>query len=514
MGSVDTSGHYTAPDTRGGSTTVVAQFGGAQGSAKVTVTYQLTRVSTDDGSTAPADSASKFAGASNTPALAPALVYPLDGALVPSNLGELEVQWRPPASPANLFEVSLQGTTVDVRVYTNAILPNGGRINLTPAEWTAIAASAAGDTLTVAVRALNTSNTAQIGASSPAKLTVGRDAVSGGIYYWSSTGSNSSTEGINRHAFGDTTATASAFYTETDGNKLFNDGMSNHCVACHALSRDGKKIAVTFNGGDGPAAVLDVMSKTQILPLASGLFWNFASLSPDGSKMVASHGGVLKIYDLAAQPGAVLQVLSLAPHTWGTHPDWSPDGKSIVYVAPATPMADWIFTGGSIVVTTDSGNGQGFVGNTTLVASAGENNYYPTFSPDGAWILFDRSKNDSYDNADAEPWVVSADGKTGPIALAAASGMGNLTNSWPRWSPFVLPSGPKGPLYYFTFSSKRDYGIELVGLGRPQIWMAAFDPGTAASGSDPSWAPFWLPFQDPSTSNHIAQWTTAIVGVN
>ena len=42
--------------------------------------------------------------------------------------------------------------------------------------------------------------------------------------------------------------------------------------------------------------------------------------------------------------------------------------------------------------------------------------------------------------------------------------------------------------------------------------MAAIDPDKIADGEDGSFAAFALPFQDITTSNHIAQWTTKVVG--
>lgn len=39
------------------------------------------------------------------------------------------------------------------------------------------------------------------------------------------------------------------------------------------------------------------------------------------------------------------------------------------------------------------------------------------------------------------------------------------------------------------------------------IWMVAIDPARLARGQDPSSPAFCLPFQDITTSNHIAQWT-------
>src|SRR5262249_43898765 len=48
---------------------------------------------------------------------------------------------------------------------------------------------------------------------------------------------------------------------------------------------------------------------------------------------------------------------------------------------------------------------------------------------------------------------------------------------------------------------------------QPQIWMAAIDLSAADAGAlDPSFPAFWLPFQDPSAHNHIAQWVVNLVG--
>jgi hypothetical protein len=41
-----------------------------------------------------------------------------------------------------------------------------------------------------------------------------------------------------------------------------------------------------------------------------------------------------------------------------------------------------------------------------------------------------------------------------------------------------------------------------------------FDPAKAMAGQDPSFAPVWLSFQDPSSSNHTGQWTSTVVTTN
>jgi hypothetical protein len=519
LGVIDAKAHYVSTTVRGGNGNVIASDGTKQGMAPFTLKWVTHRSATDDGSTAPADAATKFAGATPDPALAPQLVYPLDQALVPRNLGELEVQWKRPAG-VDLYEVSVVGPAIDLRVYTNATVPaQGGRLPLKETEWTAIAETVAGGTVEIGVSAVLTANPTKVGASTRVKLTVGKDEVKGGIYYWAAAGGGGAVEGIYRHAFGDHMSGAKPYYTIDDGNLAINDGKTNHCVACHALSRDGKKFALTYNGGDGPAGLLDVATKGVMIAPNAGIAWNFASFAPDGSKLVTATRGSLKIIDASGGVNTGKSIGDVPTGGWGTHPDWSPDGHSIVFVrndsAPNT--YDWEFLGGTIVVVTETG---GVFGSPQILvtASGGDNNYYPTFSPDSKWILFNRSKNNAYDDPDASLMVIAADGSKPAVALSLANATGNLSNSWPRWSPFVQKNGPHGDLFYFTFSSRRDYGIELGSLNpanptKPQIWMAAFDPQVAGGAADASNAPFWLPFQNILTSNHIAQWAEQIVGI-
>jgi hypothetical protein len=118
---------------------------------------------------------------------------------------------------------------------------------------------------------------------------------------------------------------------------------------------------------------------------------------------------------------------------------------------------------------------------------------------------------DSYSDDDAHLWVVSVDGGA-PIALDAVNLTGDLRTSWARWCPTVF-SYQGEPLTWFTVSSMRRYGSKLADGELPQIWMAAFSPTRAENGEDPTWPAFYLPFQDITTNNHIAQWTQKIVAI-
>jgi hypothetical protein len=158
--------------------------------------------------------------------------------------------------------------------------------------------------------------------------------------------------------------------------------------------------------------------------------------------------------------------------------------------------------------------------------AAGKNRFYPAFAPDGNSLVFDESTCNSGNtgadcDGDTDPtaklFAVPTTGGT-PTELAQANAPGiadgaatNLTNSFPKWNPFVFRRDASGGrLAWVTFSSTRKYGLRSPPTNGTLLWMAAIDLD-APAGTDPSVAAFALPFQDLGTSNHIAQWTTQVV---
>jgi hypothetical protein len=164
----------------------------------------------------------------------------------------------------------------------------------------------------------------------------------------------------------------------------------------------------------------------------------------------------------------------------------------------------------------------------------GNNRYYPAIAPDGNLVVYDESTCTSGTPTMGQPADKSCDADTDatatimftnlggatPVPLAHANGPGvadgqttALTNSFPKWAPFVEHLDEMNTVYWLTFSSTRQYGLRTPPAPADMdetnkgtlIWMVGISPGIG--GGDPSFSAFCLPFQDITTSNHIAQWT-------
>jgi WD40-like Beta Propeller Repeat len=452
---------------------------------------------------APGDASNQFGGAAD-PAAAPTLVYPPDGVLVPPNLNELEIQFTP-AAGTSLFEVGFTGPNgLNLRVYTTCVTVGTGCGYLPDAPvWNTVAQAGRDDTVKITVRAVNASG--GVGSSAARNLSFAEEDLQGGLYYWAA-----AQGGINRYDFGLRGQKAEAFYTPSMSGAM--------CNGCHALSRDGSRIAVGLNiPGPATLRVLDVASRATLFESAGGPGSsggsNFEALTPDGKQVLTSQGGNLVLQDAAtgAATGATISN--------GTMPDFAADGSKVVFARAASSACPLGLCGANPGVDSASLFVAPFSGGTfgapvALVGGGGSDNYYyPSFSPDGNWVAFNHSATDSYDAADAKVLVVSSAGGT-PADLTAVNSVA-LGNSWPKFAPFVHHFQGK-TIFWLTFSSRRDYGLRLVNSTMAadsqivQLWMVAVSPDRLNTPGDAGFPPFWLPFQDIATGNHIAQWTETV----
>jgi hypothetical protein len=599
---------FTAGTAHGGTTTLVASYNNqtAQATIHLQVSGSFNGPTCMTGCSFPGSGAPACGGGAGA---SPQIVYPPDGVLLPPNMNVITIQWLP-GTGNNLFEIDLSNPATNVTILTKCTATmdtrgtssGGCQLDLDPTMWTFVASSnKGGDPVKITVRGSD-GNCIAPGANTVA-MSFAEDDVAGGIYYWKSTVTTAGTGGqIWVKSFGDSVK-------EQQITGVNNLGSS--CNGCHSLSRDGLRMTINADDDDSDDeyedtchGLIDVSKKMLINGNGTSVQFapGFQTISHDHTKYLASSG------DASGMPGgsgfgcggtgtaitpnqffffdgnsglqvAPMGVTAAPTGKRATMPDWSIDDKNVVFVVPTsnpmwnntfgTPLQDDTHVlGGSLWTMPYMGNGVFGPAMEILHAPSDQiNNYYPSFSPDGSFIAFNHvdvtpgeftgspglPDKDSYSNPHAKVYVLGTGSGAMPIECANLDDKGDLSNSWPRWSPFVQTyKGSK--LLWLTFSSTRDYGLlvrnhSMVGgqpqvqcyppdsaegactatntticahgtafpanCQQPQIWMAAINLSTAevSNPGDPSYPAFWLPFQDISTHNHTAQWTAAVANM-
>jgi hypothetical protein len=445
----------------------------------------------------PADAPKMFSGR-ESPAAAPAIVYPLDGSLHPTNLFDITVQWRPGSVGQTLFRLRFENDRGRYDIYAGCTEAEC-RYPLPEESWRAVAGLNRDRDVRLSITAAGR-NGGPDAASLPVSLHFSATRVEGGLYYWST-----SLEGSYRLTLGQKKAVP------------FITPPKSGCYGCHAVSRNGQRIAWTdMSGSVGPfrAEVLRVAPTDAPATRAGDGTTSGATmaLSPDGARvLVADNSGALTLRDAATAAAVATVDKSFTGGKAAFFPEWSPDGQNIA-LAVGTSLPVEIALGfnlGDSDIAVMPFNGGKFGPARVVVAHDRDIHFYPSWSPDGKWLVFvsapagDHAQ--SYNNAQARLRLVAAGG--GPVyELGRATQGTGHTSSWPKFTPF---SQLGGQLLFVAFSSKIDYGFVVRGGTTPQLWLAAIDLRRLAGG-DPSWAPVWLPFQEPDQNNHLPFWTEAL----
>jgi Tol biopolymer transport system component len=503
-----------------GRTRLRAEWGGQVATAELEIRVERSEPVAVPGTAAlPADPGTIFDGAPDAPARAPRLVYPNAGVMLPPNLGAIEIHFVPASAADRLFELRVVHPLVTIRRHTRCEpLAEGCVHRLDGDAWALITAAARGtDPVRVELRATDDAG-AGVGRADPIELSIAPRDVVGGIYYW--TTSNGSK--IMRVDFGARDRRPEQYFPFT----------GNTCYGCHAISPNGRKMSLSERGQwQGQLALIDIAQRRVLLANDDGVREQFQTWSPDSTRIAGIWGDGdppdthIRIRD--GDTGRVLETIDVGIEP--THPDWSRRGDRIAFTAVTHHYTSQRpGRGGLSFVRHDATSGWGRP-EVLIPPQDGVNHYYPAYSPDGAFLVFCKSTCNGGGrygpecDGDADPsatlMTIPADG--GPArVLARANGPGvldagrrELSNTFPRWAPFVdaRRADGSGRLMWMSFSSRRRYGLRAPAGDNQLLWMAAVDPDAVMAGEDGSFAAFALPFQDLATSNHIAQWTTQIV---
>ena len=504
-GSIDNDGLFTTAILNGGITTVTATHVGVEASATVTVVYEQDQVVGE----LDAGIVSAFASATPAAGDAPAIYYPPEAVTVPRNLNGLAFGWSE-AEGTNVSRLRLRSGITDMRVYTE-----GSNWDTTADVWATIAASNTEGLVEISIASgtWDGANLTNVVEGPDMTLTVNRLDARGSVLYWepdpeAGGGFGMGAGSIMRIPFG--SLEAEPFWTADDLGTDSSDG--SNCMGCHSLSEANDQMVVTHNGVNGQFSVVDISDPDNptIEMLKPGRA-TFHTASPDGRYLLGVNEGRAKLYSLL--DGDELRELDIAGRV--SHPDWAPDGESVVMVRYTSEFGtdhDLSFQDGEIIQL--SWDGSNFGAPEVLVPrETDRNNYYPAYSPDGDYIVFNRAEprtwvipngstlennTSSYAHPAAELWLMTREGEH-LTRLDAANGSGDLQNSYPKWGPL-----PDDDVLWLAFSSKRSYAIDPG--TKPQVWVSAIDPAKILDGEDPSSPAFWLPAQNPDTDNHASIW--------
>ena len=354
-----------------------------------------------------------------------------------------------------------------------------------------------------------------------------------------------------------------------------NNVGKGHCIGCHAISNDGKYMALTIGGSASDAAnttILDIgaQSLININPAAStdpnssptvnfSDYWKKFRVEgvaaentwgPNNDRMISMFRS--KLYQtnvtISGTTGTVTRAGAVVPSwtEYASDPFWSPDGSLFVFTSFDQPDIGTYNTDGlngdmkrrgKIAIASADMMGVHDDAHDLVPRMANVTNFYPSISNDSKLVVFNQStcgadpdvnrsdsdtlygnqSCDGYDDNSSTVWIVNPTGGN-PVELDNANGPAGSGNSWPRFSPDK--GNFRGELiYWIAFSSRRPYGSQVnynvTPLAtKPQLWIAAVRTGENIVG-DPSWAPVWLPTQNPKQTvpqgNHVPQWVKVIV---
>ncbi|MEW5849370.1 MAG: choice-of-anchor D domain-containing protein [Myxococcota bacterium] len=263
------------------------------------------------------------------------------------------------------------------------------------------------------------------------------------------------------------------------------------CTGCHSVSPDGKYVAVM----EGTLRFIDADTGTALGSVAQFSSSQFFAWRPNVNttppyQFAYAYGNTIKIAGLF---DGELRELEGAndPAYVQTMPSWGPNGKiAFVRGDPAAQPEEGSGFGidgpCDVMVVDENGGVPQYVSG---ASQNGYGNYYPAYSPNGAWLAFTQSVSaqSSVAAADAQIRMVRTDASATLLTLNAINGS-NGANSYATWARDGT---------FLSFSSNR-----VGGAGDWDIYLAGIDPITGADQAAEN-----LTDLNTSAFEHSAQWS-------
>ena len=290
-----------------------------------------------------------------------------------------------------------------------------------------------------------------------------------------------------------------------------------YCFNCHTFSsQTGTQGKVAYQARYLGPKRSDLRTYLAIYDLSEGRGWRvrlpfnvqmttFVAWSPDGTKLALSanqyivaaqpitletqlageNTSDLAVYDLQKGQAWLLPGADL-PDQLEIHPQWTPDGRAIVFSTAGPGRHPALLLFDLAVIPYNQGRG----GEPRLIPGAsanGRSNYFPRFSPDGRWLSFNQGDGGDLIRPSSDIYLMPADlqGKAHKLESNAPY----AADSWHSWS-----SNSR----WLVFASKRDDGIYA------RLYFTEIDPQGRASPA------VRLPLrEDPLTSFNIPEFVAS-----
>jgi hypothetical protein len=463
LGRVDASG-FVSDGRTGGSATLVVVHRDARIELPVHVRIHEDRLV----GAAPTDANTRFANAHDVAGSAP--IDPADGAVLPPNLGRLDISFSPGAAN-DLHEVAVVADDdLDVHIYGTTGIPNidARTVELTAAEWDALVRTRRGGTAEIRARALATAGPADAVATT-SHIAVADLPFANQIIFTGKTPTGAP-EMWNYDVVRSTT-------------EHYWNGPAMACLGCHVtMSRDGSRFAAGGSDGtNGGGFLIDTKTLTLAVPPSAAVgTWTGAAFGNDNT-LVTTNTGTISIRDATT----ALPRTTITPPTPANQPAISHVGTTLAYVAgPINTVSTQPDTEQLVIHGFDSLTGTLGPAHTLVPAQPSSFVKLPDFSSDDRWIVFMRVA--ALFRTNGSVFVVRADGSGQPLELAKEMGIAKFA------TPIVAArSGGSDaePMTWIVMRSDRPVGgRSQATVG--QLWAMAFYPERGVAS-----APFCLPGQ-------------------